>query len=343
MTGSPVVAADALQLQRVFQNLITNALKYGPRDGGKIRIERSGHHRGPAQDPQPLQHIGFNILYTALFLLAQRFYDPQGGRILIDGQDIKGVTQKSLRAAIGIVPQDSVLFNESIGYNIAYGRPDATDEQLAHEARSGTHFIETLRGMMAIKLNLREPEAVFWVFVFPVLLTLALAQLQGGFELAVLLEDRLGFDHAPKHRGALALQFGILARGVPIIAGAAGQALARGRYMGQHGRGHQHHDRAARDLDVADMVGTDHVGIGLDYTNVYWGGRAEIKPSEVAPSAYRKTFRHPVGSIPSVFGPITGFLIVSGLGPDSSQASRDKGCASRRRRPPRCPRTRARA
>ena len=54
-----------------------------------------------------------------------RFYDPQSGRILIDGQDIRGITQASLRGAIGIVPQDSVLFNESIGYNIAYGRDGA--------------------------------------------------------------------------------------------------------------------------------------------------------------------------------------------------------------------------
>jgi ATP-binding cassette subfamily B protein len=55
-----------------------------------------------------------------------RFYDPWSGRILIDGQDIKDVTQESLRCAIGIVPQDSVLFNESIGYNIGYGRDGST-------------------------------------------------------------------------------------------------------------------------------------------------------------------------------------------------------------------------
>ena len=55
-----------------------------------------------------------------------RFYDPQAGRILIDGQDIARVTQESLRAQIGIVPQDSVLFNDTIGYNIAYGRGGAT-------------------------------------------------------------------------------------------------------------------------------------------------------------------------------------------------------------------------
>jgi ATP-binding cassette subfamily B protein len=55
-----------------------------------------------------------------------RFYDPWSGRILIDGQDIKDVSQESLRCAIGIVPQDSVLFNETIGYNIGYGRDGAT-------------------------------------------------------------------------------------------------------------------------------------------------------------------------------------------------------------------------
>ena len=64
-----------------------------------------------------------------------RFYDPQSGRILIDGQDISQVTQQSLRAAIGIVPQDSVLFNDTIGYNIAYGSADASETQVREAAR----------------------------------------------------------------------------------------------------------------------------------------------------------------------------------------------------------------
>ncbi|RQW39080.1 MULTISPECIES: ABC transporter ATP-binding protein/permease [unclassified Novosphingobium] len=64
-----------------------------------------------------------------------RFYDPGSGRILIDGQDIAGVTQASLRAAIGIVPQDSVLFNDTIGYNIAYGREGATQADVDAAAR----------------------------------------------------------------------------------------------------------------------------------------------------------------------------------------------------------------
>ena len=59
-----------------------------------------------------------------------RFYDPWFGRILIDGQDIREITQESLRAAIGIVPQDTVLFNESIGYNIGYGRDGATSDDI---------------------------------------------------------------------------------------------------------------------------------------------------------------------------------------------------------------------
>ena len=68
--------------------------------------------------------------------LVFRFYDPWSGRILIDGQDIAQVTQASLRAALGIVPQDSVLFNESIGYNIGYGRAGATPDQIEGAARA---------------------------------------------------------------------------------------------------------------------------------------------------------------------------------------------------------------
>ena len=63
-----------------------------------------------------------------------RFYDPQDGRILIDGQDIAEVTQHSLRGVIGIVPQDSVLFNDSIGYNIGYGREGATQAEIEEAA-----------------------------------------------------------------------------------------------------------------------------------------------------------------------------------------------------------------
>jgi ABC-type transport system involved in Fe-S cluster assembly fused permease/ATPase subunit len=64
-----------------------------------------------------------------------RFYDVAGGRVLIDGQDISRVTQASLRAAIGVVPQDTVLFNDTILYNIRYGRPDASEGEVREAAR----------------------------------------------------------------------------------------------------------------------------------------------------------------------------------------------------------------
>ena len=75
-----------------------------------------------------------------------RFYDPWSGRILIDGQDISQVEQKSLRAAIGIVPQDSVLFNDTVGYNIAYGREGADIDEIERAARDAAilPFIEAL-------------------------------------------------------------------------------------------------------------------------------------------------------------------------------------------------------
>ena len=83
---------------------------------------------------------------STLSRLLFRFYDVKEGRILVNGQDIRDVTQKSLRAAIGIVPQDTVLFNDSIYYNIAYGCPDASREQVFEAARSAHihDFIESL-------------------------------------------------------------------------------------------------------------------------------------------------------------------------------------------------------
>ena len=75
-----------------------------------------------------------------------RFYDIAGGRVTIDGQDISDVTQVSLRAAIGVVPQDTVLFNDTILYNIRYGRADATDEEVFAAAKLAQidEFIRTL-------------------------------------------------------------------------------------------------------------------------------------------------------------------------------------------------------
>jgi ATP-binding cassette subfamily B protein len=83
---------------------------------------------------------------STLGRLLFRFYEVQSGRVLIDGQDVQAVTQQSLRAAIGIVPQDTVLFNDTIEYNIGYGRPGAGRDRIVAAARMAHihDFIESL-------------------------------------------------------------------------------------------------------------------------------------------------------------------------------------------------------
>jgi ATP-binding cassette subfamily B protein len=98
-----------------------------------------------------------------------RFYDPLSGRVLVGGEDIAEVTQESVRAAIGIVPQDSVLFNESLAYNIAYGAEGADQERIEQAARDAalTPLIErlpdrydTMVGERGLKLSGGEKQRV---------------------------------------------------------------------------------------------------------------------------------------------------------------------------------------
>ncbi|MBT6892324.1 MAG: ABC transporter ATP-binding protein/permease, partial [Gammaproteobacteria bacterium] len=106
---------------------------------------------------------------STLSRLLYRFYDTQEGSILIDGQDITHVTQASLRNTIGIVPQDTVLFNDTIRYNIRYGNPQATDEEVANAAKLASihdfitdlpHGYETRVGERGLKLSGGEKQRV---------------------------------------------------------------------------------------------------------------------------------------------------------------------------------------
>jgi ATP-binding cassette subfamily B protein len=101
--------------------------------------------------------------------LLLRFYDPQSGQVLIDGQDIRSITQHSLRRAIGVVPQDTVLFNDNLYYNIAYGDPQADRDRILAAARAAHlhDFIEnlpagyeTLVGERGLKLSGGEKQRV---------------------------------------------------------------------------------------------------------------------------------------------------------------------------------------
>jgi ATP-binding cassette, subfamily B, heavy metal transporter len=126
--------------------------------GGEVRFEHVDFHYEPNR--QILFDVSFVIPAgrtiavvgpsgsgkSTLARLLYRFYDVSGGRITIDGQDLRSVQQTSVRAAIGIVPQDTVLFNDSIEYNIAYGNPGATHEQIVIAARLAQihDFVSTL-------------------------------------------------------------------------------------------------------------------------------------------------------------------------------------------------------
>ena len=148
---------------------------------GEVRFERVSFAYDPARPI--LQDVSFKIPpgktvavvgpsgagKSTLARLLYRFYDINSGAITIDGQELRSVTQASLRGAIGIVPQDTVLFNDTVAYNIAYGRAGATQDEVVAAARAAhIHgFIaatpkgyETMVGERGLKLSGGEKQRV---------------------------------------------------------------------------------------------------------------------------------------------------------------------------------------
>lgn len=150
-------------------------------DAGEVRFEQVDF--GYQTDRQILHGVSFSIKpgekvavvghsgagKSTLGRLLFRFYEVTGGRVMVDGQDLRELTQESLRAAIGIVPQDTVLFNDTIGYNLGYGNPQASQAQIEEAARMAhIHaFIQslpkgydTLVGERGLKLSGGEKQRV---------------------------------------------------------------------------------------------------------------------------------------------------------------------------------------
>ena len=175
-------------LERMFQ-LLEEPPEVQDADGarplrdvrGRIEFDAVDFHYDP--DRQILHDVSFEVEEgqtvavvgptgagkSTLSRILYRFYDISGGTVRIDGTDIRDITQHSLRAAIGMVPQDTVLFNDTIGYNIAYARPGATQAEVEQAARDAQihDFIEqlpkgydTLVGERGLKLSGGEKQRV---------------------------------------------------------------------------------------------------------------------------------------------------------------------------------------
>jgi ATP-binding cassette subfamily B protein len=139
---------------------VTDAPNANPLEvrGGHVRFE--GVHFGYEPEREILKGLSFDAPpgtrlaivgpsgagKSTIARLLYRFYDPTAGRICVDGQDIAHVTQASLRESIGIVPQDTVLFNDTIGYNIGYGIEDASQPEIEQAAKGAAidRFVEVL-------------------------------------------------------------------------------------------------------------------------------------------------------------------------------------------------------
>ena len=164
-----------------------------------------------------------------------RFYDINSGTIAIDGQDLRGVTQASVRAAIGIVPQDTVLFNDTVYYNIAYGRPDATPAEIEEAARlAAIHdFIvstpdgyQTMVGERGLKLSGGEKQRV----------AIARTILKGP---KILLFDEAPGIRKPHHPGH---------RPPPVDGGGRGRDFGAGRRPNRRARRPRRSSGARRHL-----------------------------------------------------------------------------------------------
>jgi ATP-binding cassette, subfamily B, heavy metal transporter len=179
---------------------------------------------------------------STLSRILYRFYDIQNGSVTIDGQDIRSVTQNSLRRAIGIVPQDTVLFNDSIRYNIAYGRPEASEEEIIAAARGAAihDFIlglpdgyQTQVGERGLKLSGGEKQRVAiarTILKNPPILILdeATSALDSATEASI--QDALGGVSAGRTTIVIAHRLSTITDADEIIVMDKGRIVERGRH-----------------------------------------------------------------------------------------------------------------
>jgi ATP-binding cassette, subfamily B, heavy metal transporter len=234
-----------------------------------------------------------------------RFYDVTGGRVLIDGQDVRDVTQKSLRAAVGMVPQDTVLFNDTIRYNIRYGRWEATDADVEEAARLAQidAFIrmapkgyDTEVGERGLKLSGGEKQRVAiarTILKGPPILLLDEATSALDSHTEKDIQDAL--DRVSKNRTTLVIahrlstivaadEILVLDRGSIVERGTHQALLARGGlYAGMWNRQREAEEARERLARVAEEAGTPNRNPPLE-PELGEVAEADEEPEKVAPA-----------------------------------------------------------
>jgi ATP-binding cassette subfamily B protein len=259
--------------------------------GGAVTFENVSFHYEPARSI--LKDVSFTVPAGAtvgivgpsgagkstLSRLLFRFYDVTGGRILIDGEDIRDVTQESLRQAIGIVPQDTVLFNDTIRYNIRYGRPGASDEEVAEAAKvARIHGLvehlpkgyETVVGERGLKLSGGEKQRVAiarMVLKNPPILVLDEATSALDSETEAAIQKELDIVCAGRTALVIAHRLSTVIHADEILVLDGGEITERGTHKALLAKGGQYaqmwaqQQRAAREARRQDRADEEEVAV----------------------------------------------------------------------------------